>query len=104
MTGVLSEAKRALKKGGLLLIRDYGQYDMAQLRFPGSQLIDPDNMVYQRADGTLSCFFSRERLESLAAGIGLKCQECKYVCTSIANKKDGQIMRRVFIHGVFGKV
>eukprot|EP00890_Picochlorum_soloecismus_P005454 jgi/Picsp_1/590/NSC_00587-R1_s-adenosyl-l-methionine-dependent methyltransferase len=50
MTGVLSEAKRALKKGGLLLIRDYGQYDMAQLRFPGSQLIDPDNMVYQRAD------------------------------------------------------
>ena len=105
MTCVLSEAKRALKSpGGLLLVRDYGKYDMAQLRFPGSQLIDPGNMVYERADGTLSSFFSREQLESLVADIGLECKECKYVCTNITNKKDGKNMRRVFIHGIFEKV
>jgi methyltransferase-like protein 6 len=104
MTGALCEAKQALKKGGLLLIRDYGLYDMAQLRFPGSQLIDHVNMVYQRADGTLSSFFSREQLESMAKGVGFWCKECKYVCTNIINKKDGKNMRRVFIHGVFEKV
>ena len=104
MTGVLVEAKQALKEGGLLLIRDYGLYDMAQLRFPGSQLIDPESMVYQRADGTLSSFFSRQQLESMAKGVGFRCKECKYVCTNIINKKDGKNMRRVFIHGVFEKV
>lgn len=103
MPQVVSEAAGALRNGGKLLFRDYGLYDMAQIRFPGKQLIDPDHMVYQRAEGTLSYFFSVEFLKELMRDSGLSCEECHYVTTTITNRKNGKKMKRVFIHGVFTK-
>lgn len=104
MLCMLRHAYHALRPGGLLLFRDYGLYDMAQLRFPGSQLLDPgESLVYQRLDGTLSSFFSIGRMEKLAHDAGLQVVECEYVTTFIKNRKKKTELKRVFVHGVFKK-
>ena len=47
---VVNNLHRCLRPGGMVLVRDYGLYDMAMLRFgPGSKLAD---RFYVRQDGT----------------------------------------------------
>ncbi|KAI5286028.1 hypothetical protein KEM54_000117 [Ascosphaera aggregata] len=59
----LKNVYRVLKPGGVVLFRDYGRGDLAQVRFKKGRYLD-DNF-YVRGDGTRVYFFEKEQLEHI---------------------------------------
>ncbi|KAI5630813.1 methyltransferase domain-containing protein [Phthorimaea operculella] len=98
---VASVAFRALRPGGVLLFRDYGRYDMAQLRFkPGHKISDN---FYMRQDGTRSYYFSEEELAKLFTEAGFEIISNVYVQRRTVNFKEGIDVPRIFVQGKYRK-
>lgn len=70
MVDTLKNLVKYLKPEGLLLFRDYGRYDMAQLRFKKGHCLE-DNL-YVRGDGTMAYFFTPEEVDRLFTDSGLE--------------------------------
>lgn len=56
---VLRRLLRVLKPGGKILFRDYGLYDLTQMRFFAKKTSKLSENLYKRGDGTLTFFFSK---------------------------------------------
>uniref|UniRef100_A0A182P318 tRNA N(3)-methylcytidine methyltransferase n=1 Tax=Anopheles epiroticus TaxID=199890 RepID=A0A182P318_9DIPT len=92
---------RLLKPGGVVLFRDYGLYDMAQLRFkPGHKIAEN---FYMRQDGTRSYYFAEEEVSELFRQAGFTVLVNSYIHRRTINPKENIDVPRIFVQGKFQK-
>ncbi|KAL1489377.1 hypothetical protein ABEB36_014286 [Hypothenemus hampei] len=91
----LSNIWKLIKPGGLVLFRDYGLFDMAQLRFKAGNKISEN--FYMRQDGTRSYFFSIEFAQTIFEKAGFTVSMTSYVHRRTVNKKENIDVPRIFV-------
>lgn len=104
----LEQVYQTTSPGGLVCFRDYGLYDMPMLRFDNDANVAcsteiSEDQCFVRGEGTIARFFSIETTKQLFELAGFETIECRYCTVFNNNRKTGQQLKRVFVHGVFKK-
>lgn len=93
----------SLKPGGVVLLRDYGRYDEAQMKLGVSRNKLLQENFYRKHDGTKCFYFTLEDVERLFRGAGLEILELKYLRRVYRNNALRETRRRVWVQGRFVK-
>ncbi|KAG0244045.1 hypothetical protein BGW41_000473 [Actinomortierella wolfii] len=96
----MNNLNKLVKPGGLIVFRDYGRYDMAQLRFKKNRLLS-DNF-YVRGDGTRVYFFDSDEIVRLF-GKHFSIEQNAVDRRLIVNRLRKVKMYRVWLQGKFRK-
>lgn len=98
---VVDNIFRLMKPGGMVLFRDYGLYDMAQLRFkPGHKI---GENFYMRQDGTRSYYFAEDEIGDLFRGAGFEVVVNNFIHRRTINPKENIDVPRIFVQSKFRK-
>lgn len=94
---VIVKIRDALNPGGILYFRDYGLYDLAQLRFAEKKKNKVGDNLYMRKDKTLAYYFKKEEIENLFIQNGFEIINSECICRLIENRKDNKRMHRLWL-------
>ena len=101
MKNAIDSIFKVLKPGGLVLFRDYGKLDLAQLRFKKGRMISDD--FYVRGDNTRVFFFTDKVIRDLFSSSGFAIEQCAADRRLLVNRIRKLQMYRIWYQGKFRK-